>query len=145
MKNVYIVVSDGWYPDQVNQFIKELAKLIQVQCVYRVKGCWEIPLETKRLISRIKEQIKNDYYSGTCQSGNFPKNIEDVVIIAIGAIVKGDTYHYEVLSQTVSDSLMGMSLDSGIQIVNQILNCYCESQIAPRLTPERARYLVELI
>jgi len=145
MKKVYIVVSDGWYPDSINEFIKEIGKIIQIQCVYRVKGCWEIPLETKRLISRLKEQIKNDYYSGTYQSDNFPRSIEDVVIIAIGAIIKGDTYHFEVLSHTVSDSLMQISLESGIQIVNQVLNCYSESQIAPRLTPERARYLVELI
>ena len=131
MKEVYIVATDGWYSDQINQFIKTIHEFITITGVLRVSGCWEIPLRIQKLINSKKSVDR------FC--------LPDVVVIAVGAIVKGDTYHFEVLSQSVSDALMRLQLDNGVQIVNQVLNCYSEDQIGPRLDQERAKYISKLI
>jgi len=124
-KKVFVVVSDSWYPNEINEFIESLRGFVQNIRTVRVRGCWEIPLKIVKIIKL-----------------NKPENI---VIIAVGAIVKGDTYHFEVLSHTVSDALMRVQLNYGVQIINQILNCYSVDQIKERMSVDRAKYIVDTI
>ena len=130
-REVYIVATDKWYSQQIDEFINLLTESLLIDRVIKVSGCWEIPLRIRHLITGIKSMDL------VCLS--------DVVIIALGAIVKGDTYHFEVLSHSVSDALMRLQLDYGVCIINQILNCYTEEQIAPRLNKDRANYIISLI
>jgi len=129
-KKIYAIVSDGWYSDEINPFVDSLHDFIQNIEIIRVRGCWEIPPKINQIIKKLK-------YVGD--------HLQTVVFIAIGAIVKGDTYHFEVLSHTVSDALMRLQLDYGVQIINQILNCYSVDQIKERMSADRAKYIVDTI
>ena len=124
-KKVFVVVSDGWYPNEINTFVDSLNKLVENIRIVRVNGCWEIPPKIVKIVRL-----------------NKPDNI---IIIAVGAIVKGDTYHFEVLSHTVSDALMRLQIDHGVQIINQVLNCYSVDQIQERMSVDRAKYIVNNI
>lgn len=53
-------------------------------------------------------------------------------IVALGAVVRGDTYHFEVVSDASAAGLMGLSLDSDVVITNGILTVDDEAQAVVR-------------
>lgn len=54
---------------------------------------------------------------------------EDVeAIVGIGCIIKGDTYHFEVVSNESARALMDISLGSPVPIINGVLTCYSKEQ-----------------
>lgn len=62
-----------------------------IVAVVRVPGAWEIPLAVKVLLAR-----------------------EDVdAAVAIGAVVKGETGHDELIAETVAPALMRLQLETG--------------------------------
>ena len=67
--------------------------------VYRVPGSFEIPVIMKKLAS----------------GGNFD------VLIAIGAIIRGETPHYDYLSAEVTKGIAYVALEAGIPVINGIL------------------------
>ena len=54
------------------------------------------------------------------------------VIIPIGCLVKGDTMHFEYISGAAVDGLMRVGLDTGIPIINGILNVLTNDQALAR-------------
>lgn len=54
------------------------------------------------------------------------------IIICCGIVIKGDTYHFELISDSVTSSLVRISLDECIPIVNGILSCYNVQQAQVR-------------
>ena len=54
-------------------------------------------------------------------------------VIALGVILRGETSHYDVLAQTVTDALMRISLERLVPVIFGVLTVEEESQIAPRL------------
>mgnify|MGYP001563385900 CR=1 FL=1 len=62
-----------------------------VVAVVRVPGAWEIPLAVKRALAR--------------------RDVDAVV--AIGAVVKGETEHDELIAKTVAPALMRLQLEAG--------------------------------
>ena len=67
--------------------------------VVRVPGAWEIPLATRKLV----------------QSGKFD------AIVGLGALVRGDTPHFDFLAAEVSKGLGQIALDSDIPIIYGVL------------------------
>ena len=67
--------------------------------VVRVPGAWEIPLATRKL----------------SQSGKFD------AIVALGALVRGDTPHFDYLAAEVSKGLGKIALDSEIPVIYGVL------------------------
>jgi 6,7-dimethyl-8-ribityllumazine synthase len=67
--------------------------------VVRVPGAWEIPLATRKL----------------SQSGKFD------AIVALGALVRGDTPHFDYLAAEVSKGLGQIALDSEIPVIYGVL------------------------
>jgi 6,7-dimethyl-8-ribityllumazine synthase len=69
-------------------------------------------------------------------------------LIALGAVVRGETYHFEVVSNESAAGIMSVQLDSGIPVANGILTTDTEEQAAAR-TGEKgrdcARAVVEMI
>lgn len=58
------------------------------------------------------------------------------VVICIGLLLKGETMHFEMISQAVAQGLMDLQLDSGVPMVNAVLNCLTEGQAEARCGPE---------
>ena len=55
------------------------------------------------------------------------------LFIALGCVIKGDTYHFEVISDAVGQSLLDISLSKSKTIIsNGIINAYSESQAKKR-------------
>ena len=53
-------------------------------------------------------------------------------LVALGAVIRGDTYHFEVVANESASGLMQVQLDSGIPVANGILTADTEEQAAKR-------------
>jgi 6,7-dimethyl-8-ribityllumazine synthase len=53
-------------------------------------------------------------------------------VVALGAVIRGDTYHFEVVSDASAAGLMQLSLDSDVVITNGILTVDTEEQAKVR-------------
>jgi 6,7-dimethyl-8-ribityllumazine synthase len=54
-------------------------------------------------------------------------------LIALGAVIRGETYHFEVVSNESAAGLMQVQLDTGIPIANGILTTDTEEQAMARM------------
>jgi 6,7-dimethyl-8-ribityllumazine synthase len=90
-----------------------------------VPGALEIPLALQKL----------------AQSGRFD------ALIALGAVVRGETYHFEVVSNESARGVMDVQLDSGVPIANGILTTENDQQAMARVNEkgaDAARVAVEM-
>jgi len=78
--------------------------------VVRVPGAWEIPLAAKQLASQ------GDYNA----------------IVALGCVIKGETAHFEYVSEAAMKGIREVSLEHGIPITCGILTTYTEEQALDR-------------
>jgi len=53
-------------------------------------------------------------------------------LIALGAVIRGETYHFEIVSNESASGVMSVQLDTGIPVANGILTCDTEEQAAAR-------------
>ena len=53
--------------------------------------------------------------------------------IALGAVIRGDTYHFEIVSNESARGIMDLQLKTGIPIANGILTCETDEQAVERL------------
>jgi len=60
------------------------------------------------------------------QSGRFD------ALAAIGAVIRGDTYHFEVVSNESARGLMEVALETGLPVANGILTTDTEAQALAR-------------
>lgn len=96
---------------------------------FEVPGSWEIPV----LIKKIAVSKKFDG------------------IIAFGIIVKGETYHFEMIANQCGRALMNISLEFNIPVTFEVLAVYTLEQAVKRSTGklnkgiEAARTLLETI
>ena len=68
-------------------------------------------------------------------------------LIALGAVVKGETYHFEVVSNESAGGVSRVALELGIPVANAILTSYTEEQAIARASEkgaEAARVAVEM-
>ena len=74
------------------------------------------------------------------QSGRFD------ALVGVGVVVRGDTYHFEVVSSESARGLMDVALQTGLPIANGILTLDDEAQAAARLDKgaEAVRVAVEM-
>jgi len=100
--NVAIVVSD-YYEDisngLVDGFTNSLDSKFKID-KYKVTGAWEIVHKINSLTDKYDK------------------------FVAIGAIIKGGTDHYEYISQGVIDGLIKLTIDKNIYIANCVLNVH---------------------
>ena len=97
--------------------------------IVRVAGSWEIPFATRTLI----------------QSGE----IEGV--ITLGCLIKGETTHFETISNGVATAIMQSSNDFDVPITFGVLTCFSKAQALARadgsesnMGREAARALIQL-
>lgn len=84
--------------------------------VHRVPGAFEIPLKAQELASMIK--VNED---GT------EEQLYDV-IVALGCVIKGDTYHFELVANECARGCMDVMLGMGVPVVFEVLAPYDEKQ-----------------
>lgn len=78
--------------------------------VYSAPGAFEIPLIAQKL----------------AQSGRFDG------VICLGCVIKGDTAHFEYISEAASMGLMSASLATGVPLTFGILTTYTDEQAIVR-------------
>jgi 6,7-dimethyl-8-ribityllumazine synthase len=102
----------------------ELARLGAQAEFVAVAGALEIPLALQWL----------------AQSGRFD------ALAAIGAVIRGDTYHFEVVANESARGLMDVALETGIPVANGILTTDDEAQALARKDKgaEAVRVAVEM-
>ena len=61
------------------------------------------------------------------QSGRFD------ALVAIGTVIRGDTYHFEVVANESARGVMDVALDFGLPVANGILTTEDEAQAEARL------------
>jgi len=54
-------------------------------------------------------------------------------LVAIGAVIRGETYHFEVVANESARGVMQVALDSGLPVANGILTTEDEAQAEARL------------
>jgi 6,7-dimethyl-8-ribityllumazine synthase len=103
----------------------EAAKLgVQDVVVESVPGALEIPLALQWM----------------AQSGRFD------CLAAVGCVVRGDTYHFEIVANESARGVMDVALEFGIPVANGILTTDTEAQATARLDKgaEAVRVAVEM-
>lgn len=68
----------------------------------------------------------------TCQKIADSKKID--VIIALGLVIRGGTYHFELVSNTTYQGLMQVQLSTKVPIIFGVLTCDTEKQAKDRIS-----------
>ena len=71
--------------------------------IIEVPGAFEIPYTVKNILSDEKNDVQ--------------------AIITLGCIIKGETDHYDYISQAVTNSIMNLTISSKIPILFGVLTC----------------------
>jgi 6,7-dimethyl-8-ribityllumazine synthase len=59
-------------------------------------------------------------------------------LIALGAVIRGETYHFEIVSNESASGIMSVQLDTGIPVANGVLTCDTDDQAAERMQQKGA-------
>ena len=101
----FLIVASNFYPKITDGLlsgaITELKKHKINYDVFKVKGSLEIPVQISILLKKKKYDA----------------------VIALGCIIKGNTDHYEFISQAITNTLLSLSVSKKIPISNAILVC----------------------
>ena len=103
MKNNVAVVISDYYEDISNGLIDGFTNSLDPKFTidtHKVTGAWEIVHKINSLTEKYDK------------------------FVAIGAIIKGGTDHYEYISQGVIDGLIKLTIDKNIYIANCVLNVH---------------------
>ena len=57
-------------------------------------------------------------------------------LVALGAVIRGDTYHFEVVSNDACRAIMEVQLHTGVPIANGVLTCETDEQAEVRMQPK---------
>lgn len=94
--------------------LKRLGVAADDMQIATVPGALEIPLVMQSM----------------AQSGKFD------ALIALGAVIRGETYHFEVVSNDACRAIMEVQLHTGTPIANGILTCETDEQAEVRMHPK---------
>ena len=59
-------------------------------------------------------------------------------LIALGAVIRGETYHFEIVANESAGGITTVALDTGVPVANGILTADDESQAAARVSQKGA-------
>lgn len=98
--------------DGVKTSLKECGVPDENIIIQEVPGSFELPLATRYLA-----------LSGTVDA-----------IIPIGVLIKGETTHYEVISESVTSALMSVGMQTGLPVIFGVLTALTSEQVKARST-----------
>ncbi len=99
------------------EFNREITQSLEESCIetltrngvprkqietYPVPGCFEIPIAAQRLAMRNRYDV----------------------LIALGAVIRGDTYHFELVAQECARGVMDVSLKHAVPVIFEVLAVY---------------------
>ncbi|OTA64702.1 6,7-dimethyl-8-ribityllumazine synthase [Hypoxylon sp. EC38] len=110
--------------------------------VQSVPGSWELPIAVQRMYaaSQIQQSSSGSASAGDLLGGSttdlssLPTSSSQPfdAIVAIGVLIKGETMHFEYISDAVSQGLMRVGLDLGIPVVFGVLTVLNDDQAKAR-------------
>ena len=111
MKKKLLIVVANYYNDIYSGLLKSSLKLIPKSCnikVINVPGVFEIPVTISKNLKKYD------------------------AFIALGCVIKGETPHFDFISQASTDAIMKLSIDSKKPIGNGIITCLNMKQAIAR-------------
>tara|TARA_B100000767_G_scaffold70544_1_gene67159 strand:- start:258 stop:650 length:393 start_codon:yes stop_codon:yes gene_type:complete len=111
MKKKYLIVIADYYSDISSGLLKSATDLLPNKSlikVINVPGVFEIPVTISKYINR---------YDG---------------FLALGCVIKGQTPHFDFISQASTDGIMKLSIESKKPIGNGIITCLNMKQAKAR-------------
>ena len=111
MKKKILIVIANYYNDISSGLLKSSLKLIPKSCnikVINVPGVFEIPVTISKNLKKYD------------------------AFIALGCVIKGETPHFDFISQASTDAIMKLSIDSKKPIGNGIITCLNMTQAIAR-------------
>lgn len=85
-------------------------------CIVTVPGALEVPLALQKL----------------ALSGKYD------ALIALGAVIRGETYHFEIVSNEAAGGITSVQLDTGVPVANGILTTENDDQALARMAEKGA-------
>lgn len=82
--------------------------------IVTVPGALEIPLALQKLAN----------------TGKFD------ALIALGAVIRGETYHFEIVANESASGIAAVALDSGVPVANGVLTANDDDQVLARMMPK---------
>ena len=111
MKKNFLIVNANYYKDiskgLLNNAIKYIPKKSKIKII-NVPGVFEIPVTISKNIKKFD------------------------AFIALGCVIKGETPHFEFISQSTTDAIMHLSINSKKPIGNGIITCLNMNQAIAR-------------
>lgn len=121
-KAVYAIAYTSWNSEIVGTLLEEVTKELLRNGVdeeniltREVPGAFELPLTSKKCA--LKENVD--------------------IVIALGAIIRGDTPHFDYISKACIDGLMSVSLETKKPVICGVLTTDDESQANKRADPNQ--------
>jgi len=108
-------IGDGLLASCTAALVKRGVREADVRIV-DVPGALEVPLALQKLAN----------------TGNFD------ALIALGAVVRGETFHFEIVAGQSAQGIMAVQLDTGVPIANGILTTDDEEQAETRMAQKGA-------
>lgn len=68
-------------------------------------------------------------------------------LVALGAVIRGETYHFEVVANESARGILDVQLETGVPVANAVLTCDTEEQARARAAvkgAEAARVAIEM-
>ena len=111
MKKKFLIVTANYYNDISSGLLKSSLKLIPKSCnikIINVPGVFEIPVTISKNLKKYD------------------------AFIALGCVIKGETPHFDFISQASTDAIMKLSIDSKKPIGNGVITCLNMKQAVAR-------------
>ena len=112
MNNKILIISSNYYKDISNNLENGVISTITENKleydIINAPGCFEIPYLIKKNINKYR------------------------AFITLGCIIKGETYHFELIANETSRKIMDLSVENKIPIGFGILTCYSYDQAIER-------------
>ena len=126
MKKNLLVINANYYKDISAGLLKSAMNVLSTNCktkIINVPGVFEIPVT-------ISKNIKK--FDG---------------FIALGCVIKGETPHFDFISQASTNALMKLSIDSRKPIGNGIITCLNmkQAKVRKRKGAEAAKAVLSIL
>ena len=111
MKKKYLIVLADYYKNIAEELLKSALKKISKKNtikIIKVPGVFEIPVTISKNIKKYD------------------------AFLALGCVIKGQTPHFDFISQASTDAIMQLSIDSKKPIGNGIITCLNMAQAIAR-------------
>ena len=111
MKKNFLIVNANYYKDISSGLLKSAENLIPKKCktnIINVPGVFEIPITIAKNLKKFD------------------------AFISLGCVIKGQTPHFDFISQASTDAIMKLSIDSKKPIGNGIITCLNMKQARER-------------